>query len=196
VVFAYLEEGARIGTGSRRRAAQLLRRRGDLRVEPIRGNVDTRLRRLAEGSLDGIVLAAAGLHRLGRTDEISEVFDVEQMVPAAAQGAIALEVRESDATTSRLVEALNHEGTAFEVAAERTTLALLGAGCNSPVGVHAKVGADHMQIDGVVLADDGKRAAKIRWSGPLAMPAEEVGSILAELLTESGAQVILKGGST
>lgn len=194
VVLAYLEEGARVGTGSRRRAAQLLRRRRDLNVTPIRGNVDTRLARLDEGSFDAIVVAAAGLARLGMRARIAEAFDVEVMVPAAAQGAVALETREGDETVGMLLAPLHHTDTAFEVEAERATLAALGAGCNAPVGVLARALPDSMTIDGVVLTDDGRRAAKIRWSGPRAMPAVEVGEVLAELLTQTGAREILAAG--
>ncbi len=191
VVLAYLGEGARVGTGSRRRAAQLRRRRHDLQVVPIRGNVDTRVALLDEGDLDAIVVAAAGLIRLGLRERIAEAFDVEVMVPAAAQGAVALEVREGDEVAGRLVAALHHADTAFEVDAERATLAALGAGCNAPVGVLAQARTDSMTIDGVVLTDDGRRAAKIRWSGPRTMPASEVGEVLAELLTQTGAREIL-----
>jgi hydroxymethylbilane synthase len=193
VVLSYLEEGSSIGTGSRRRAAQLRRRRRDLRVEAIRGNVDTRLRRLDAGDFDAIVIAAAGLIRLGLAGRITEAFDVEEMVPAAAQGAVALETREGDRDSEQMVLPLHDPDSAFEVEAERSTLAALGAGCNAPVGVNARALGQTMQIDGIVLTDDGKRAAKIRWSGPRTMPANEVGSILAELLTQSGAEEILRG---
>jgi hydroxymethylbilane synthase len=191
VVMTYLEPGSRIGTGSRRRAAQLERRRSDLEVVPLRGNVDSRLRRLDDGELDAIVVAAAGLERLGLADRISEAFDVDVMVPAAGQGALAIETRQDDEDACALVASLHDPDTGFATAVERVCLAVLGAGCNAPVGVHAALGPEHMRLEGIVLGERGREAARIQWSGPRAMEAEEAGTVLAELLTETGARNIL-----
>jgi len=190
--FVYLPPGSRIGTSSPRRAAQVLRRRGDLTVQPIRGNVDTRLRKLAEGEVDALVLAAAGLTRLGLRDEVTEFFDADLMIPAPGQGALALEARADDARASRYLAPLHDPATAYAVNAERTCLRLLGGGCTAPVGIHAATDGVTMVIHGIVAWADGTRAARMHWSGPC-RPAEEVGSILADLLNAAGAQEILSG---
>lgn len=190
--FTYLPEGAKIGTGSQRRAAQILRRRGDVCVLPIRGNVDTRLAKLAAGEFDAIVLAAAGLDRLGRRDEISEYFDTDTMIPAPGQGALALEARASDADTARLVAPLHDESSAYAVLAERTCLDRLGGGCNTPIGIFAITDGETMFIHGIVATQDGTRAARLRWTGPWRQ-AEYVGETLSELLLAAGAGEILSG---
>lgn len=191
-VLQYLPEGSRIGTGSGRRGGQLLRRRPDLEILPLRGNVDSRLARLDSGDLDGIVLAAAGLRRLGLTERITECFDVDQMIPAPAQGALALEGRAGDARVRDLVAPLNDEATAFAILAERSCLAALGGGCSVPIGIHAAVEAERMRILGVVLTPDGTRTARMQWSGPL-RAAREIGETLAELLVSIGADRIVRG---
>jgi len=191
-VLQYLPKGTRVGTGSGRRGGQLLRRRGDLLVLPIRGNVDTRLAKLDAGEFDAIVLAAAGLDRLGRLDRVSEYFDHDQMIPAPGQGALALEIRADDARIAALLAPLHDEHTAYAVLAERTCLKSLGGGCNVPIGVHALTDGDTMAIYGVVLTPDGTRAARMRWSGPWRQ-AEDLGETLAELLMSIGAREILAG---
>ena len=133
-------EGARVGTASLRRRAQLLAARPDLRVEELHGNVDTRLRKLAEGELDAIVLAAAGLRRLGRADEIGFALPVDRMVPAAGQGALALQARIGDTETGDAAGAIGDLRAMRELTAERTVVTLLAATCASPLGVLAGVG--------------------------------------------------------
>jgi len=191
-VLQYLPEGARIGTGSGRRGGQLLRRRGDLVVAPIRGNVDTRLAKLDGGEFDALVLAAAGLDRLGRLGRVTEYFDYDQMIPAPGQGALALEVREGDTATTALLAPLHDAHTAYAVLAERACLAALGGGCNVPIGIHALTDGDKMAIHGIVLTADGTRAARMRWSGPW-RAAADLGETLAELLMSIGAREILSG---
>ena len=132
-------EGARVGTASLRRRAQLLAARPDLAVSELHGNVDTRLRKLAEGELDAIVLAVAGLRRLGREDEIAFAIPAESMTPAAGQGSLLLQIRAEDEAALRAVEPLIDEAALRELTAERTVVALLEATCNSPIGVHAQV---------------------------------------------------------
>lgn len=189
-VMSYMPPGARIGTGSARRRAQLLRRNPALAVEPIRGNVDTRLGRVADGDLDGVVLAAAGLRRLGLAGRISEAFDTDVMVPAPAQGALALEVRDDDVEAGACVQALHDDWTGDAVTAERTCLALLGGGCHAPIGIHAVTDGETIALVGIVSLPDGSKSARLRWRAPSQAPAE-AGSILADLLMASGAGAIL-----
>lgn len=191
-VLAYLPEGTRVGTGSGRRGGQLLRRRGDLAVLPIRGNVDTRLAKLDAGEVDALVLAAAGLDRLGKHDRITEHFDHDQMIPAPGQGALAIEVRTGDARAAGILAPLHDAHTGYAVLAERTCLRALGGGCNVPIGIHAVTDGDTMSIYGIVLTTDGTRAARMRWSGPCRQ-AEDLGETLAELLMSIGAREILSG---
>jgi hydroxymethylbilane synthase len=187
---SYMPPGARIGTGSARRRAQLLRRNRALIVEPLRGNVDTRLGRAAAGDLDGIVLAAAGLRRLGLADRITEAFDTDVMVPAPAQGALALEIRTDDLSTGEAVGALHDDWTGDAVAAERTCLALLGGGCHAPIGVHAVTDGETIALVGIVSRPDGSKSARLRWKTHTQSPTE-AGSMLADLLMASGAGAIL-----
>jgi hydroxymethylbilane synthase len=192
-VFGYLPAGARIGTGSRRRAAQLLRRRGDVVIVELRGNVDTRLAKVAAGEVDAVVLAAAGLERLGRLAEVTEFFDPDQMIPAPGQGALALEARAGDRRVLKRLDPLHDARTAYAVTAERTCLAALGGGCHTPVAVFATTDGELMHIHGLVATPDGSHAARLRWSGPSGRP-EEVGRTLAELLLAAGGREILAGG--
>ncbi len=156
---AELPPNARIGTGSPRRAAALLRLRPDLRIEPIRGNVDTRLGTL-DGGLDAVVLAAAGLARLGRQDAVAEFFDLDAVMPAPAQGALALEVRE-DAPAELLaaLDALNDPETHAAAIAERAVLAELEAGCSAPISAWAEVANDRLRLRARVISPDGAALA-------------------------------------
>ena len=192
VTFSFLPEGAVIGTGSARRRAQLLRRRGDLVIQDLRGNVDTRLAKVKSGEVDAVVLAAAGLIRLGMRSAIVEYIDSDIMIPAPAQGALALEIRDGDADTAALVAPLHEPLSAYSVLAERTCLARLGGGCSKPIGIFAMTDEETMFIHGVVAAEDGSRAARLRWTGPFRQ-AEDVGATLAELLLAAGAREILSG---
>ena len=157
---ADLPTGARVGTGSPRRAAQLHLARPDLVVVDIRGNVDTRLRRVAAGDLDAVVLAAAGLTRLGRLNAASELLDPATMAPAPGQGALAVEARardvaDQDSPLSVALAALDHAPTRLTVTAERALLARLEAGCAAPVGTHARLGDHRLTLDAVVCRPDG-----------------------------------------
>jgi hydroxymethylbilane synthase len=156
--FADLPAGARVGTGSTRRAAQLTLMRGDITCVPIRGNADTRLRKVLDGELDAVVLAYAGLARIGRTDLVSEIFDPDDIVPAPGQGALAVECRAEDTELTALLATIDHPATRAAVTAERTLLATLEAGCSAPVGAYATVGQaaqDRLQLHGVVLGETG-----------------------------------------
>jgi hydroxymethylbilane synthase len=184
-------EGARVGTASLRRRAQLLAARPDLRVEELHGNVDTRLRKLAEGHLDAIVLAAAGLRRLGREGEIGFAIPVETMVPAAGQGALALQVRAGDTATIEAVAKVLDFDAARELTAERAAVALLEADCTSPVGVHARVEGQRLGIEAFVGLPDGREWLRDRVEGEAADPVA-AGTLLAERLLSAGARDLLR----
>lgn len=185
-----LPAGARIGTGSPRRAAQLQALGLGHVVVPVRGNVDTRIGFVTKGELDAVVLARAGLARLGRLDEATEVLDPLQLLPAPAQGALAVECREDDAELRALLAQLDHADTRTAVAAERALLGALEAGCTAPVGALAEVAdgddGDEVFLRGLVLAPDGSDAIRLSATGPTP-DAEGVGRRLAAELLELGA---------
>jgi hydroxymethylbilane synthase len=188
--FVELPGRALIGTSSLRRQAQLLAARPDLVIEPIRGNVDTRLRKLDEGSYDAIVLAAAGLHRLGHADRITERLSEELMVPAVGQGALAIETRANDSVIDEIIHALDHEATRLACRAERAFLRGLGGGCLVPIAAHATIEADLMTLNGLVASPDGSEIVRERRSGPSRAP-EILGQQLADELLARGAERLL-----
>jgi hydroxymethylbilane synthase len=183
-------EGARVGTASLRRRAQLLAARPDLRVEEIHGNVDTRLRKLREGELDAIVLAAAGLRRLGREAEIGFAIPVERMVPAAGQGALALQVRAGDEATSDAAVAINDLKAMRELTAERTVVTLLEATCTSPLGAHARAEGGRIAIEAFVGLPDGSEWLRDSIEGDAEQPTL-AGAELVQRLLGAGAREIL-----
>jgi hydroxymethylbilane synthase len=181
---------ARIGTGSPRRVCQLRAARPDLQVLDVRGNVDTRLRKLAAGDFDALVLAAAGMIRLGRADEATEWLDPFVMVPAVGQGAIAVEVRANDREILDLVASLDHAPTTAAITAERGFLARLGAGCTAAVAAYAtQSGDDEISLTGLIGAPDGRHVRGTR-SGGVA-DAEQLGDALASELLETGGSAFL-----
>ncbi len=191
-----LPAGARVGTGSPRRAAQLGALGLGLDVVAIRGNVDTRIRKVAEGGVDAVVLARAGLARLGRLGEVTEVIDPLQMLPAPGQGALAVECRAGDTElAASLRDALDHPRTRTAVAAERAVLAALEAGCSAPVGALAEVAegedGDELWLRAVALSADGAVAVRRSATGaPRA--AEELGRALAAEMLEEGAASLIE----
>jgi hydroxymethylbilane synthase len=185
-----LPAGAKVGTSSLRRAAQLRMARPDLVIESVRGNLDTRVRKLDEGQYRAIVLAAAGLTRLGWAHRIAEILSPEVMCPAVGQGALAVETRtEGDARA--ICAALDHIATRTAVTAERAVLAALGGGCQVPIGAHAVVEDDLLRLAGVVIAPDGSRAMRKNGQGAAA-DAEEIGQRVGQALLEDGAREILE----
>jgi hydroxymethylbilane synthase len=190
--FQELPERAVIGTSSLRRQAQLRRARVDFVLEPIRGNVDTRLRKLDEGLFDAIVLAAAGLHRLGYANRITEHLSEELMLPAVGQGALAIEIRSDDTTVSKIISPLNHEPTRLACKAERAFLKGLGGGCLVPIAAHATLQADVIELSGLVASPDGSQSMRDRQTGP-SSDAEAIGQRLADEFLSRGADRILKG---
>lgn len=188
-------EGARVGTASLRRRAQLLAARPDLRVSELHGNVDTRLRRLSEGELDAIVLAAAGLRRLGREAEASFSIPAELMTPAAGQGALVLQARSGDEAATSVAAALGDETALRELTAERAAVALLEATCATPIGVHARVEGQRLVAEAFVGLPDGSEWIRDRVEGEAAAPAA-LGAALAERLLAAGARQILDRAET
>lgn len=185
-----LPQGAKAGTSSLRRRAQLLRLRPDLQVENLRGNLDTRLRKLQEGMYDAIMLAAAGLHRLGWKDRITVYLDPSEFVPAIGQGAVGIEVRADDEAVREKLAPLHHPDTAVAVEAERSLLKELEGGCQVPIGGHARVEGDELELTGLVASLDGKEVFRITERGPRAA-AKDLGIEVARRLLNTGARRIL-----
>ena len=184
---ADLPPGATIGTGSPRRAAQLLLLRPDLRPVPVRGNAGTRLGRITSGEVDAVVLAYAGLARIGRLDAVTQIFDPDEMLPAPGQGALAVECRSDRPDLADLLACADDPATHAATTAERTLLAALEAGCSAPVGGYA-AGADGLRLRAIVVAADGETALRASASGP-SDEAEHLGlSVAAELLRRGAAR--------
>jgi len=186
-----LRSGARVGTGSPRRKVQLLARRPDLKVEPIRGNLDTRLRKLQETPYDAIVVARAGLARLGLAPEHTSVLSPEEMLPAVGQGALAVQTRAGDAPTRELLAPLDHPPTRIAVLAERALLARLGGNCYVALAALARLEGDRLRLDALLASPDGVRILREPLTGPPEAP-EALGTALAErLLAAGGAEILL-----
>jgi len=188
---AALPSGARIGTSSLRRQSQLLYARRDLQMFEIRGNVDTRIEKLKRGDFDAIVLAKAGLDRLGLSANISEVLSHEVSLPAAGQGAIGIETRAGDAATLRAIAPLNDADASFAVTAERAALAGLGGGCQVPIGAWGRIQNGALMLEVAVLSADGKQRLWQKDSGPRE-EAQAIGKRVALKLRESGAAELLE----
>jgi hydroxymethylbilane synthase len=186
-----LPAGARIGTSSLRRRSILLNARPDLVVEDLRGNLDTRFRKLEEGRYDGIILALAGVRRFGRESAVGEVLEPPRWLPAAGQGALAIVAREGDEQTLRRLAHLDHPATRAATAAERTFLARLEGGCQIPIGALADVDADRLALRGLVASLDGTTLVSGEIDGDAA-DAVRLGEQLAEALIERGADRILR----
>ncbi|HHO47070.1 MAG TPA: hydroxymethylbilane synthase [Desulfobacteraceae bacterium] len=185
-----LPRGAKVGTSSLRRKSQLARLRPDLVTEDLRGNLDTRLRKLEEGRYDAIVLAAAGLNRLGMADRITMLFSPEQMLPAIGQGALGIELRRDDAELAETLSFLHHPVTAVAVAAERAFLERLEGGCQVPIGAHATLSGETITLTGLIASVDGREILQDRLTGPAA-EAAPLGTRLADMLLAMGGRKIL-----
>ena len=190
---ADLRQGARIGSSSLRRRAQLLALRPDICVEPLRGNVNTRLRKLEDGQYDAIVLACAGLERLGLESHISETFSPEQMLPAAAQGVIGIECRDDRSELLQILRRLDHAATKTTTTAERAVAAHLHADCQSPVATFAEVTGSSLSLQGLVASADGRTVIREQLSGPVDQ-AQSLGIGLADRLFDMGAGELLAPG--
>lgn len=198
---ASLPHGAKVGTSSQRRRAQLKALRPDIDAIEFRGNVDTRLRKLAEGQVEAILLASAGLERLGKTDWLRERLDPNDFCPAAGQGSLAIETRKGDAATLEAVSFLDHAPTRFAVTAERTALAALGGGCQVPIGIHCIAGIDVAgsgdecvdEIFAVVASPESGKAVRAHHKAPRGNNGPEVlGNLAAAMLIDAGARPLLE----
>lgn len=194
--FDQLTQGAAVGTGSLRRRAQLWHARPDLRMEDVRGNVDTRLRKLDEGHYDALVLAEAGLVRLGLGERITQVLPTSLILPAVGQGALGIEARGDDARTLQLLAPLDDAETNAAVTAERAMLAALRGGCLAPVGAWGRVEAGRLRLSGVVLGGDGRRRLAAEAEGEPGQAAELGRAIAADLLRQGAAELIQSARET
>jgi len=199
---ADLGAGARIGTGSLRRAAQLLGLRGDLRCVPIRGNADTRMGKVGAGEVDGVVLAYAGLARLGCLDAATQVFEPDEMLPAPGQGALAVECRGGEPGLAALLGAVSDQASLAAVTAERSLLEALEAGCHAPVGAYAVARApaggvpsgkhSELRMQAAAMSPDGRRVLRAHGAAP-GVDARRLGQDLAAELLRAGASDLLSG---
>jgi hydroxymethylbilane synthase len=185
-----LPKGAILGTSSLRRRAQILAARPDLKIVDLRGNVDTRLKKLDTGTMDAIILAAAGLERLGYNDRIKEIIPGEFCLPAVGQGALALETREDDRQVRSMLDFLNHKETKQATDAERAFLGLLGGGCQVPIGVHALIDNDEVEITAVIASLDGTTVLRDKSHGK-AINSIALGAALGEKMLANGGNKIL-----
>ncbi|MBI4396990.1 MAG: hydroxymethylbilane synthase [Elusimicrobia bacterium] len=186
-----LPKGSVVGTSSLRRQAQVLAAGGQVTVQNIRGNLDTRLRKVKAGEVEAVVVAHAGVKRLGRAGEITEVLSYDVMLPAPGQGCLAIEVRDEDSKTREFISVLDHASSRRAAEAERAFLAALGGGCRVPIAAYARDVGGALVLDGLVISPDGKRKAKGRLSGDF-QAAARMGEDLGEKLLKEGASDILK----
>ena len=186
-----LPDGAIVGTSSQRRVAQLRVLRSDVSVRDLRGNVDTRIRKLDEGQYDAVILAAAGLVRLGLQGRITARIPIREMLPAVGQGAIAIEARTDDEVALQATRALDHSETRLACRAERAFLRGLGGGCQLPIAAHARLHGESLELDGLVARPDGSKIVRDKITGA-ASEAEALGASLAATLIERGALTLLE----
>ncbi len=192
--FQALAQGARLGTGSLRRRVQLQLLRPDLVISPIRGNVDTRIKKIQRENLDGIILAAAGLNRLGLHDKIAYLFPVEEMVPAIGQGALAIEIRTDDESTRQIVEPMDDPATRSCTFAERRFLEKMGGGCDVPMGAHASIEKDKVTFTAFVAAPSSLQVARTASQGK-PQELDELALEAARYLLAHGADKMLEESS-
>ncbi|RKD22514.1 hydroxymethylbilane synthase [Caminicella sporogenes] len=185
-----LKTGAKIGTSSLRRGAQILALRSDLKIEPIRGNIQTRINKMYDMELDGIVLAAAGIKRMGLEDKVSEYFDVKDIVPAVGQGALGIQVRKNDNFIKGIISKINDEKTELAVKAERNFMKVLNGGCHVPVGAYAFIDKDNLIMIGMVASIDGKKLIKVQKVGSINEPAVLGEEVALEILKKGGKNIL------
>ncbi|PKN65090.1 MAG: hydroxymethylbilane synthase [Deltaproteobacteria bacterium HGW-Deltaproteobacteria-15] len=188
--FQDLPKGAAVGTGSLRRSTQLLFMRPDLKIVPIRGNVDTRIQKMDSGELDAVILAVAGLNRLGLSEKIGCILNTGELLPAIGQGALCLETRRGNQAVLDLLRFIHHEETELTVRAERAFLKALGGGCQVPIAGHARLAGEGIILEGVVAELDGSRVLRDHMAGTRENP-EGIGEALARRLLSAGADKIL-----
>ena len=185
-----MPRGAKIGTGSMRRASQILAIMPDITIVPLRGNLDTRLKKIETENLAGVILAAAGMKRMGFAEKITQYLPIETMLPAVGQGALGLEIRDNDEPLKNILAKLNHEPTQKEVTAERAYLRALGGGCRLPIAAFAKIDGGQLSLEGLVAAPQGSNIIRDKVKGDPA-DAEELGGKLAEIILERGGKKLL-----
>jgi hydroxymethylbilane synthase len=189
VTMEHLSKGARIGTGSLRRIMQIKNQNRQIDVVPLRGNLDTRIRKVTEGALDGVVVAAAGMNRMGWNHSISQILATDVMLPAPCQGILGIETREEDPLTTEL-QALHDHTTWLEMTGERAFLKRLGGGCHLPIAALGKIEAGTIYLEALIGTTDNHTIIRRKISGPMA-EAEELGDTLAETMLQNGGQEIL-----
>jgi len=186
----FMSRGARIGTGSMRRSAQLLAILPDLAIVSLRGNLETRLKKIETENLHGVILAAAGMKRLGLTEKISQYLPVEIMLPAVGQGALGLEIRADNIKIKEILAKINHMPTYTEVTSERSFLRHLGGGCRLPIAALGKMEGDKLSLEGLVAAPQGSSIIRDKVQGAV-FEAEELGKQLAKIILERGGKKLL-----
>lgn len=186
-----LPKNAKVGTGSLRRSSQLLKFRPDLKIFPLRGNIDTRIKKLDSEGLDAIILAAAGLRRMGWGDKIAQVIPAEIILPAMGQGAVGIETRKHDPNVLEAIMALDHEETHFALDAERAFVDVLDGGCQVPIGAYATLDKENISLSGLVASLDGKTIYQVSQQRPVA-EATQLGKELGKEILAMGADKILK----
>ena len=193
IKFNELPKGAKVGTSSLRRQAQLLNLRPDLQILPLRGNVDTRVRKVRSEGLDSAVLALAGLERMGFKDEIAEIFPVDVLVPAPGQGALAVECREDDREINDIISQINHKESSISAYAERAFLAELGGGCQVPVGCYARIKKDRINILGLIASTDGREIIREEIDGSVEIHQALGRELALTILNKGGREILSKG---
>jgi hydroxymethylbilane synthase len=186
----FMPRGAKIGTGSQRRGAQIKAISPDVNIVPLRGNIDTRLKKIETENLTGVILAAAGIKRMGLAERITQFLPVETMLPAVGQGALGLQIRKSNVDLAKVCAGLNDAKTAVEITAERSFLRALGGGCRLPIAALGKLDGQRITIEGMVAASNGTTVIRDKISGAKE-EAEELGQKLAEIILEKGGKKIL-----
>jgi len=190
VKMEFMPKGAKIGTGSLRRAAQIKAMLPDVSIMPLRGNIDTRLKKIETENLTGVILAAAGMKRMGYLEKITQYLPIELMLPAVGQGALGLEIRVQDTQLSELCAKMNDEQTAAEVAAERAYLRALGGGCRLPIAAYGLLEGKRLTLEGILAAPNGSTVIRDKVWGEIGQ-AEELGKKLADLILEKGGKRLL-----
>lgn len=185
-----MPQGAKIGTSSLRRCSQLLKYRPDIELVSLRGNLNTRMNKLERGNMDGIILAAAGVERLGWSDRIRQRIPFDISIPAVGQGSIGIEIRENDSEVYKVVQTLNDQDSETAILAERALMRKLEGGCQIPIGAIGQVDGEKLRLQGVVASLDGKTVLKSEVTGSVT-DAEKLGIDLAEILLDMGADKIL-----
>jgi len=190
IKFEFMPRGARIGTGSLRRGAQIKAILPDINIVALRGNIDTRLKKIETENLTGVILAAAGMKRLGYAETITQFLPVELMLPAVGQGALGLQIRKADTELAKILAKLNHAPTAVAVNAERSFLRALGGGCRLPIAAYGLIERERLTLEGLVAAPDGTSVIRDKVWGALD-EAEELGKKLADMIMEKGGKKLL-----